>query len=87
VRKLADHGQGVALIFARVETADWQDVILARSSGILFLRGRVSFCRPDGSTPKSSPGAPSALIAFGDDDAERLRTCSLKGRFVRSVDR
>lgn len=86
MRRCAEHakngGTAIGLIFARVETADWQDVVLPRSNGILFLRSRVSFARPNGTVPKSSPGAPSALVAFGEVEADFLRKCSLLGRFV-----
>jgi hypothetical protein len=63
VRRLAQHGEGIALIFARVETSLWQDWIFTTADGFLFPRRRISFYRPDGTLPKSSSGAPSALIA------------------------
>lgn len=72
VKKLADYGQGIALIFARVETKLWQDFIIPSASGYLFPRGRICFARPDGTTPKQSSGAPSALIAWGSDNRDCL---------------
>jgi len=72
VERLIGHGQGIALIFARVETKLWQDFIFPTAHGFLFPRKRIQFCRPDGTTPKSSGGAPSALIAWGNDNREKL---------------
>jgi hypothetical protein len=67
VRRLAEYGDGIALIFARVETQLWQNHIFPTASGFLFPRRRIAFARPDGTTPNSSSGAPSAFIAWGVD--------------------
>ena len=67
VRRLAEYGEGIALIFARVETKLWQDWIFPTASGYLWPRGRIAFARPNGVTPKSSSGAPSAFIAWGGE--------------------
>ena len=47
-----------------------------------FLRNRIRFFRPDG-TRGDSPGCGSILIAFGEDNAEILRTCDIAGKYVR----
>ena len=80
--RLADHGRGTAIVFARTETALWFDTIWPRASGLLFLRGRVTFCHVDGRPAKANSGAPSALVAYGSDDAALLRSCGLAGHFV-----
>jgi len=72
IERLAKHGNGVALIFARVETQLWQDIIFPTASGYLFPRGRIAFYRPDGTKPNSSSGAPSALVAWGDENRAAL---------------
>jgi hypothetical protein len=63
---MGKHGNGVMLIFARVETNVWQDYIFPYADGFLFPNKRITFCRPDGTTPKTSAGAPSAFVAFGN---------------------
>ena len=65
MRAMAKHNNGIALVFARVETAAWQDDIFTSASGFLFPRRRIQFARPDGTTPKSSSGAPSAFVSWG----------------------
>lgn len=50
-------------------------------SSFMFLRNRIKFFRPDG-TRGDSPGCGSVLIAFGRENAEILRNCSLQGKYV-----
>lgn len=82
LRKLADHGQGTALIFARTETAMFVETVWRRASAVLFLHGRLYFHHNDGSRAGNNSGAPSALIAYGTSDAEILRKANLDGTFV-----
>jgi hypothetical protein len=85
--RMAEHNNGTALIFARTETEMFHEFVWNRSAGILFLRGRLTFHRRDGTMPKSdngsgNAGAPSCLVAYGATDSERLRTCGLAGKYV-----
>lgn len=80
--RLAEHGNGTALIFARVETALWFDLVWSRATAVLFLRGRLSFYYPNGKRAKANSGAPSALIAYGDADAAVLAGEPWPGRYV-----
>jgi hypothetical protein len=82
VRRLGDHGDGIALVFARVDTSLFQDEIFVRATGCLFLRKRIFFIQRDGTRAKSSGGAPSVLVAYGDHNLEILRLCGLKGSLV-----
>lgn len=80
--KLATHGNGVALVFARTETAMFQDHVWPRAHAVLFLRGRIAFCDRAGK-PANSAGAPSVLIAYGERNAEVLANCAIAGYCVR----
>jgi hypothetical protein len=82
--KLAAHGQGTALVFARCETAWWFESVWNKCSGILFLRGRLYFCHPDGTPAGANSGGPSALIAYGSNDLARLEHSGLPGALVKS---
>lgn len=73
MERLAQHGNGIALVFARVETAWWFEIVWAKASAIAFPRGRLTFHRPDGTKPGVNSGAPSTFVAFGEPAAERLR--------------
>lgn len=80
--KLADHGNGIALIPARTETRGFVRTVWDRADGLLFLHGRLWFHRPDGSIGKTNSGAPSVLIAYGAEAVRRLTTTVLAGSFV-----
>lgn len=82
LERCAAYGNAIALVFARTETAVFQDHIWPKADAMLFLRGRLSFRLPGGG--RAGPaGAPSVLIAFGENNADVLATCGLAGAFVR----
>jgi hypothetical protein len=70
--RCAEHGNAVALIFARTETDNWQRLIFGRAHAVLFLAGRLYFRIADGSSPGPA-GAPSALVAYGAENVECLQ--------------
>lgn len=80
--KLADHGCGTALIFARTETAGFVEQVWNRADALLFLHGRLHFHHADGSRARANSGAPSVLVAYGAQDAARLASSSLPGTWV-----
>jgi hypothetical protein len=63
--KLANHGYGVALVFARTDTT-WAQRILPKATQVFFPKGRIKFHKKDGSNPSWTSGAPSMFIVFGD---------------------
>lgn len=82
LERCAAHGNAIALVFARTETAVFQDHAFERADAMLFLRGRLSFRLPGGGRAGNA-GAPSVLIAFGKANADILAACGLAGAFVR----
>lgn len=83
LERLASHGNGIALIFARTETTCWFAHVWSKADAILFLRGRLSFYHVSGKQADKNAGAPSALVAYGKDNAERLLESRISGRFIR----
>ncbi len=83
--KLADHGSGIALVFARTETRMFFQHVWPWASAMLFLRGRLTFCYPDGKGSKAghNSGGPSVLIGYGKQAVMRLENVSDLGAFVR----
>lgn len=81
--RMHSHGEGIALIFARTETKDFQRFVFQGASGLLFLSGRLHFHHVDGSRAKANAGGPSVLVAYGDEDRRKLARCDLPGRFVQ----
>lgn len=80
--RMAEHGNGVALIFARTETEHFHRFVWPVADAIHFFDGRITFHRPDGSLPEFDGGAPSVLIAYGPDNADCLAGSGLPGAFV-----
>lgn len=81
VRRMANHGNGILLIFSRVETKAWEDV-WRTGDAFLFPFSRISFRRADGERVRSGT-APSALIAFGAQNAHALSECHIAGALIR----
>ena len=83
LERLANHGEGIALIFARTETGWWHDFVWPKASRLLFIRRRVSFIAADGD-PRigHNAPAPSVLVAYGAEAAARLDSCSVAGAVV-----
>lgn len=84
LNRLALHGSGIALVFARTETRMFFQDVWPLASSLLFLKGRLTFCYPDGTEPRggANSGGPSVLIGYGDEAVDRLRACSDLGAFV-----
>lgn len=81
LHRMAQHGNGVALIFARTETRMFFDHVWARADAVLFIEGRLHFHHVDGRRAEANGGAPSCLVAYGEENAQALQRCGL-GRFV-----
>lgn len=80
--RMCEHGNGIVLIFARVETANWFNFIWGKADAILFVRGRIRFCHATGKPADGGGGAPSALIAYGTENVEALRKSGIEGHLV-----
>ncbi len=82
LNKLANHGNGIALTFARTETKMFFESIWNKASAILFIKGRLQFFYNTGEQIYQNAGAPSCLIAYGDENVDILRNCNIDGRFI-----
>ena len=72
LHKMANHGDGIALLFARTETRMFHDEVWPHAGGILFLDGRLTFCDTNGHPGIYNGGAPSCLVAYGRRCTELL---------------
>src|SRR5574343_932072 len=82
LHRLSDHGNGIAIAFARTETHAFFEWVWPKSTGWRFSKGSLLFRRPNGSIPEWTGGGPSVLIAYGTGNAEILRGCEIPGSFV-----
>jgi hypothetical protein len=82
LKKLSEHGQGIALIFARTETEMFHRWVWEKADALLFLEGRLHFHYPSGDRAKFNAGAPSVLVAYGESNAVALRYSGIKGKYI-----
>jgi hypothetical protein len=85
MRRMADHGQGTCLLFARTDTEVFFETVWDQATAILFLKGRPHFHHQSGRRAGANSGAPVCLIAYGDDDAHLLACSGITGRYLRLV--
>ncbi len=85
LERMALHGNGIALVFARTDTKAFHQHVWGACTSVLFLKGRLTFCRPDGSPAPNghNSGGPSCLIAYGPDADRRLAHLQDLGALVR----
>lgn len=81
LEKLKYHGNGIALIFARTETKCFFEHVWNDADAILFVKGRIRFYHVTG-IQAGTPGAPSVFIAYGKENAEKLKNSGIEGRFI-----
>lgn len=74
LHRLAEHGDGLALVFSRTETAWWRSVA-ARADAVCFLRDRVRHVREDGHKGRGAMG--SALLVFGERNIDPVVAADL----------
>lgn len=80
--RLGDHGDGIALIFARTETEVFHRQVWERCDALLFMEGRLYFHHGDGTRASANAGAPSVFCAYGEENADILNECGIPGAFV-----
>lgn len=76
MRRLAAHGDGIALVFARTETVWWNATVSA-ADAVCFIAGRMTFVDASGQQGAYNAGAPSALVAYGQECAEAVARAGL----------
>ncbi len=81
IKKMAEHNNGIALLYNRCDSNMFQDIIFAKAKAMLFMRHRIKFYKQD-RTLGGSPGCGSILIAFGDNNADILKNCGIDGKFI-----
>ncbi len=62
--RLVNHGQGIALVFARTDTK-WAQRVLPQADSVFFLSKRIKFQSPVRDSPWTA-GAPSMFLSFGE---------------------
>lgn len=79
--KCSQHGNCIALVFARTETKMFFDSVWSKADALFFIKGRLSFHNVLGEKGGSA-GAPSVLVAYGENNVKTLKNLNLSGCFV-----
>lgn len=82
MNKLAFHGNGISLIFARTETQMFFNHVWNKADSIFFFEGRIFFYTVAGKAANMNSGAPSCLISYGEDNSQAIEDSGLKGKHV-----
>lgn len=82
MQKLANHGNGIALIFARAETRWFKSEVWDRANAVFFFTKRIQFYNEFGFRGDSA-SAPSCLVAYGEHNVDAIKRSGLVGTLVR----
>lgn len=80
--KMADHANGIALIFARTETKFFHNWVFPFAESILFIKDRLHFHDLNGIRSKSNSGAPSVLISYSEYDSLMIENSGIQGKHI-----
>lgn len=73
LKKFSEYkGPGLMLLFTRTDIKAWHDYIFPTAKYLFFIKGRLKFCRSDG-TQKATANAASCLIAWHESEFELLK--------------
>lgn len=81
MQRMAEHNNGIALVYNRCDSSWFQDYVLGVAHSILYLKKRIHFIRSDG-TKGDRPGAGSVLIAYGAQNTEALSNSGMLGKLI-----
>ena len=87
VRRMVEHGNGIALVFSRTDSS-WCQEAMREASAMLFVAGRVAFVPGrENQHKKARCGAGTVLFAFGHECAAALTRLSDRGVFIQPTAR
>lgn len=72
MERVADHGNGMALIYARTCTNWFHDQVFGRAHALYFIRQRVHFVRATTGDLKGKSTAPAVIVCYGKTMAQRI---------------
>lgn len=82
LEKLAIHKNGIALILNSTDTQWFHEQIFDKCDSLFFLRKRPKFLRRNLTEFSIMRGV--VLVAYGEENSEKLRLCGLYGKFMKN---
>lgn len=80
MKKLRDHGNGVALVLASTDSRWYHELVMPFAAGILFVKSRPKFQKPDGKVVTLVRA--SMLVAFGRENYLALENSGIPGHLI-----
>lgn len=77
-----EHGNAIALIFARTETKMFFNWVWGKADAVLFIKSRLYFHYVNGERAKANSGAPSVLVAYGGNNVGALKRSGIEGKLI-----
>lgn len=87
MQRMAEHDNGIALTFGRTDRNTFHRFVFPVADSMFFIKQRLHFYNEQGERAKSNAGAPSVLIAYGEENSESLRNVCVKGHHVPLIQR
>ena len=81
LKRLAEHKNGIALIFARTETKGFHAEVWGKAHSVFFFQGRLKFYFPDG-VQGDCANAPSCLVSYNFENTETIKKSGLNGKLI-----
>jgi phage N-6-adenine-methyltransferase len=79
LEKFVNHGDGIALVFARTDTLWFHNYVL-KADALLFTKGRLKFINPERNDTSTSASG-SLFVACGSKSVEALKNSNM-GWFI-----
>lgn len=78
LQKLAEHGNGIALINHAPDSKLWHETIYRSATGIFVYKGRIKFLQL-GSNNKKSPNIGNAFVCYGKNNVISMIQSGIPG--------
>lgn len=83
LEKMANHNNGIMLVFNRTETKQFHKWVFPKASAVLFKEGRIHFLNVLGEKVGNGSGCGSVFIAYGKENADILERSGITGYFQK----
>ena len=84
LNKMALHKNGIALIFARLDTEAYHSYVFPSAHSLFAIKGRINFLNKNG-IRSDRANAPSILVSYTPQDTEIIRNSKIKGTLLQTI--
>jgi hypothetical protein len=84
MKRMSDHGDGIMLVPAAMETAAFRTYVWGKADAVLFLHHRPHFHYISGERAKANSGCTICLVAYGEHNVQALINSGL-GAVVKEI--